>query len=142
MTCPNCSAPVVPPPPVGPGLEWVIKLQRVSASQNSPAPLGPNAVSLCSPTDGCSALVDSGTFFMAMPPAVMDAMLQLLGLPANYVSVTGAIVGGGAQYPLIATGAAACAAARARSGPTLDFQIQARGHDSCTHLSASVTNTS
>ena len=121
----NRSAPVVPPPPGNTAVEWVVALQHVSASQNSPAPLGPNTFNFCSPTSGCSALIDSGTFDIALPPEFFPSLLQLLGLPANpplvgfNITSRGLISADG--YPQIAC------AARARSGPTIDFQIQVHG---------------
>ena len=122
--CLNRSAPVVPPPPGLSSVEWVIKLQRVSASQNSPAPLGPNAFDFCSPTDGCSALIDSGTFDIAIPPEYFPSLLQLLGLPASPplvgTNVTGRTLISAAGYPQISCDA------RDRPGPTIDFQIQVR----------------
>ena len=131
--CLNRSAPVVPPPPGLSSVEWVIKLQRVSASQNSPAPPGPNAFDFCSPTDGCSALIDSGTFDIAIPPEYFPSLLQLLGLPANPplvgTNVTGRTLISAAGYPQISCDA------RARPGPTIDFQIQVRrvaGHHDLT----------
>ena len=76
---------MVPPPPLNRALEWVIGLQRVSASQNSPAPLGPNALDLCTSgnTFGCTALIDSGTFSIALQPQAYLSILLLLGLPPN-----------------------------------------------------------
>ena len=99
-------------------------LQHVTASRNSPAPLGAASATFCTPTSGCTALIDSQTFDIEMPPAVTAAMLTLLGVPANASLVRGGVTGrrlrGGrdAGYP-----------ARARSEPTIDFQIQARDRD-------------
>ena len=124
--CLHRSAPVVPPPPGDRSLEWVIGLQRVSASQNSPAPLGPNTFDFCTPgvTFGCTALIDSGTPDIAIPPQFFASLLQLLGLPADPplvgFSITGRTLISAAGYPQISCDA------RARSGPTIDIQIQVR----------------
>ena len=126
--CRNRSAPVVPPPPLNRALEWVMGLQRVSASQNSPAPLGPNTLDFCtagSNTFGCSALVDIGTFSIGTPPQLFLSLLQLLGLPPTNpplvgVNITGRTLISDAGYPQINC------ESRLRPGPTIDFQIQVR----------------
>ena len=126
---------MVPPPPLNRALEWVIGLQRVSASQNSSAPLGPNAFSACtagSSTFGCTALIDSGTFSIALPPQLIFSLLLLLGLPPFPplvgIDITGRALISAAGYPQISCDA------RDRPGPTIDFQIQVRGISSVTLL--------
>ena len=117
------SAPVVPPPPARDGQEWLIALQHVTASQRSAAPLGPNGVDFCTPAGGCTALIDTGTADLALPPALIASLLQLLGMPANFVPVGTDITArsiDAAGYPKIDC------TARTRPGPTIDFQIQAR----------------
>ena len=97
---------MVPPPPFNRALEWIIGLQRVSASQNSPAPLGPNVFSACmagSSTFGCTALIDSGTFSNALPPQLIFSLLLLLGLPPFPplvgIDITGRALISAAGYP-------------------------------------------
>ena len=109
-----------------PELEWLVTLQHVTATQG-PKALGPNNVNDCSPSVECTALLDTGTFDLALPPNVFVSIQLLLGLPTNPAlnqlvqsRITGRQLITAQGYPRIDC------SARALAGPTLDFQIQDR----------------
>ena len=117
----HCSAPTVTPPAFIPD-EWTVAIQQVGATQLAGSTvLGPNTVNFCSPTSGCTGLIDTGTFDIEVPPATAAAIFTLLGLgPTPALTVTSSITGRGNSYPSIGCGILGSA------GPTLDFQIQDR----------------
>lgn len=112
-------------------------LQRVSALQNSPAPLGPNVFDACSAGSsifGCSALIDIGIFSIALPPQLIPSLLLLLGLPPS-PPLVGTIITGRTLISDNGYTQITCDA-RGRPGPTIDFQIQVCSACPCTSACA------